>query len=116
MYLTEMGEDIILMHGDDTVQIVSLYKLYENQVIRFMPSQNTLELAGGEDVHPANPENSFEWRLQPTGNNKYYILVDDKTALSYSLEDWSVRLKEFQEGDTMQIWTVDRKGGRDIER
>jgi len=116
LYLTEMGEDIILMHGDDTVQIVSLYKLYENQVIRFMPSQNTLELAGGEDVHPANPENSFEWRLQPTGNNKYYILVDDKTALSYSLEDWSVRLKEFQEGDTMQIWTVDRKGGRDIER
>lgn len=116
LYLTEAGEDVILMHGDDSVQIVSLYKLYENQVIRFMPSQNTLELAGGEEVYPANLEGSFEWRLEPAGDNKYYILVDDKTALSYSLEDWSVRLKKFQKGDTMQIWTVDRKGGWNIGR
>ena len=107
LYLTEMGENIILMND---VQIVSLDQLYQNQVIRFMPSQNTLELAGGEEVHPANPPHAFEWRMEEAGDHQYYILMDDQTALSYSLEDWFVRLEEWKEGERTQIWTVNGKG------
>lgn len=114
LHLTEMDDKIMLMNEDNVKQMVSICRMREHRVIRFMPSQNSLELAGGENVCPENPENAFEWQLVRTGDkeNEYYILMDDKTALTYSLEDWTVRLGEFSEGDHRQIWTIAGEGGK----
>ena len=114
LHLTEMDDKIMLMNEDNVKQMVSICRMREHRVIRFMPSQNSLELAGGENVCPENLENAFEWQLVRTGDkeNEYYILMDDKTALTYSLEDWTVRLGEFSEGDHRQIWTIAGEGGK----
>lgn len=110
--LIEADGNIMLMNNEKE-QIVSLYRMYENHVIRFMPSQNSLELAGGEDVAAAGHENAFEWRLEPAGESgAYYILRDGQAALAYNLEDWSVKLKEFEAGDEMQIWKLEKEKKR----
>ena len=110
LYLTEMDGKIILMSEDRIVQEVSMFRMERNYIIRFMPSQNTLELAGGGEVAPGHEEyagREFEWEIWPAGpEGEYCIRMDDRTALEYSLEDWSVRLGEFEEGNRMQIWVI----------
>ena len=112
LHLIEADGNVMLMK-DEKEQIVSLYRMYENHVIRFMSSQNSLELAGGEDVAAAGYDNPFEWRLEPAGESgAYYILLDGQTALAYNLEDWSVKLKEFEDGDEMQVWRLEKEKKR----
>jgi len=69
-----------------------------------------MELAGGGEVAPGNEEyagREFEWEIWPAGSEgEYCSRMDDGTALEYSLEDWSVRLGEFEEGNRMQIWVI----------
>ena len=105
-----MDGKIILMSEDRIVQEVSMFRMERNYIIRFMPSQNTLELAGGGEVAPGHEEyagREFEWEIWPAGpEGEYCIRMDDRTALEYSLEDWSVRLGEFEEGNRMQIWVI----------
>lgn len=116
--LSETDGGIMLMSVENMQQIVSICRIWEHQVIRFMPSQNSLELGGGENVCPVNVENAFEWHFVRVENeeNKYYILVDDKTALAYNLDDWTVKLREFSERDNMQIWTIIKEGGKAFAR
>lgn len=91
--------------------------MYANKVIRFMPSQKTLELAGGNEVCSKSEKNSFEWRITKIDEDKYYILMDDVTALSYNLSDWSVQLADFKEGDESQIWKIKkRERGAELQR
>lgn len=62
---------------------------------------------------PRGHENAFEWRLEPAGESgAYYILRDGQAALAYNLEDWSVKLKEFEAGDEMQIWKLEKEKKR----
>lgn len=106
LYLTEENGNVILKGNDTDTQIVSIFQMYANKIIRFMPSQKTLELAGGNEICSKILKNSFEWRLKNIEDGKYYILMDDETALSYNLSDWSVQLTDFKEGDESQIWKI----------
>lgn len=106
LYLTELEGNILVMGGEESKQRLSLYRSKETYVIRFQPSSNVLELAGGGAVHPFNSRNPFEWRLERVDDNKYYILMDDKTALNYHIEDWSVSLEKFEENNPGQIWEI----------
>lgn len=107
LYLTEIDGKIILMNGENILQEVSIFRSDETYKIRFMPSQNTIELAGGEAVIPKNEEYAFGWQIRSAGKeNEYYILMNNETALGYSLEDWSVKLEKFEEGNRMQVWTI----------
>lgn len=107
LFLTETDGNIILMNRDNIIQEVSIFRSGGTHMIRFMPSQNTLEIAGGGAVLSESVEYEFGWQIKPAGEaDEYYILMDDKTALEYSLEDWSVRLTDYEEGNRMQIWVI----------
>lgn len=100
---------------ENSAQNVSIYKMYANKIIRFMPSQKTLELAGGDEVRSKAEKNAFEWYLKKIDEDRYYILMNDETALSYNLSDWSVKLSRLEEGDKSQIWRITKKGGQGYE-
>ena len=108
--LTEGEENILLMSGEDGRQKVSICLVGQNRVIRFVPSQNALELSGGEEVGAKDIVNAFEWKIENAENEQFYILMNDETALTYDMEDWTVRLKEFQRGESSQMWMIVKEG------
>lgn len=112
LYLTEWEGKILVMRNDNYLKECSLYCNTTGYVIRFQSSQNTLNLAGGEEVCSANIEAPFEWRIEKYQDNKFYILVNDDMALRYSTLDWTVKLAPFEEGEQELLWEITKEGVR----
>ena len=106
LYLTEKQGNILIIRDDTSHQLCSLYCNPTTYIIRFQPSQNVLDLALDGSVYSSDNNYPFEWKIQKINTNQFYILVNEETALAYSLEDWSVKLVPFEAGNQEQIWEI----------